>query len=63
MEAQTKSQAAEILQEEKSQFGDTANQFIDYLKSGNFSWYFVENYSQQLDIQWHYWMKMDKKKL
>lgn len=50
-EAQAKNQAAEILQEEKAQFGDTANQFIDYLKSGGTVDTFVENYSQQLDIQ------------
>ena len=48
--AQADNTAREFLNEERSQFGDTANQLIDYLKSGGTVDDFVGNYTQQLEV-------------
>lgn len=47
--AQTENKAKEYLEEERSQFGNTANQLIDYLKNNGNIEDFVSNYSQQTD--------------
>lgn len=48
--AQADNTAREYLIEERSQFGDAANQLIDYLKHGGTVDDFVSNYTQQLDV-------------
>jgi len=48
--AQADNAAREYLNEERSQFGDAANQLIDYLKHGGTVDDFVSNYTQQLDV-------------
>lgn len=48
--AQADNTAREYLNEERSQFGDAANQMIDYLKNGGTVDDFVSNYTQQLDV-------------
>lgn len=48
--AQADNTAREYLTEERSQFGDAANQLIDYLKHGGTVDDFVANYTQQLDV-------------
>ena len=48
--AQADNTVREYLTEERSQFGDAANQLIDYLKSGGTVDDFVGNYTQQLDV-------------
>lgn len=48
--AQADNTVREYLTEERSQFGDAANQLIDYLKTGGTVDDFVGNYTQQLDI-------------
>lgn len=49
--AQAENSAKEYIQEEKSQFGQAANQLLDYLKDGGTIEDFTSNYSQQLDIE------------
>lgn len=48
--AQADNTVREYLTEERSQFGDAANQLIDYLKTGGTVDDFVSNYTQQLDV-------------
>jgi len=48
--AQADNTVKEYLNEERSEFGETANQLIDYLKSGGTVDTFVSNYTQQLEI-------------
>lgn len=48
--AQADNAVKEYLNEEKSSFGEAANQLIDYLKSGGTVEDFASNYSQQIDI-------------
>ena len=48
--AQADNTVKEYLNEERSQFGDTANQLIDYLKTGGTVDDFVSNYTQQLEV-------------
>ena len=48
--AQADNTVREYLTEERSQFGDAANQLIDYLKTGGTVDDFVANYTQQLDV-------------
>jgi len=48
--AQAENSVGEILNEERAKFGDTANQLIEYLKSGGTVEDFAGNYSQQLDV-------------
>ena len=48
--AQADNTVREYLTEERSQFGDAANQLIDYLKTGGTVDDFVANYTQQLEV-------------
>ena len=48
--AQADNTVREYLTEERSQFGDAANQLIDYLKTGGTVDDFVGNYTQQLEV-------------
>lgn len=48
--AQAENTVKEYLNEERSQFGDAANQLIDYLKTGGTVDDFVANYTQQLEV-------------
>lgn len=48
--AQADNTAREFLNEERAQFGDTANQLIEYLKTGGTVRDFTANYTQQLEI-------------
>lgn len=48
--AQADNTVKEYLTEERSAFGDVANQMIDYLKTGGTIDDFVSNYTQQLEV-------------
>ena len=48
--AQAENSAKEIIFEERSQFPDTANQLVDFLKAGGTVDDFVGNYTQQLEV-------------
>jgi hypothetical protein len=51
LEEQVKNQVQERIFEEKSQFGQTANELIEYLKSGGTVEQYTQYYTQQVEIE------------